>query len=723
MRVSAKTLFVLVFCGVIFGLTAGIQAAPSAKAVNDARLKGLEHLKAEQRPDGSWEFKGHPVGITALCTIALIENGTPVSNPVVQKGYQFVVANTEDLTETYDMALAIILLSKIDARANRKTIYLLAGRLVAGQLTSGGWSYSCPKTAASVVSGSKRKVTLKPGEGDNSCTQFAVLGLWTASRSGAAIEDSMALVAERFARSQNEDGGWPYKTADASRDSMTFAGLFCLTVARATRLREELRQAESSGKDAGEKTDHGETLMSFPVFEKGLKQAGNYVKGVGTSSARYYLWSVERIGVMLGLKKIGETDWFDKGADALLKAQGEDGEWKDSRGTLADTAFATLFLRRANLGSDITRMLQGDPEKPFVIINQKGQPRFDELLAAMKASKPGDTIRVDSDGPLKMPHIECKHDLKIQAGFGYTPIFQYDRGDNKMGLPGSPLMDPETRYLAHITKGTLTLEGLKLEMEPPSYGRDIAWSGIRIEGGNLQMLNCTFTEGGRHGMAMIDVVSPTKSLIRNCVVGGGRAAIEIAATGNQQLELENCVLFSESGIAVVSPAKKGQPGAVSLKLGHTTFQAVNALNVSDGAVKLDINSEDCAYKTDTMVTSDSAIEASRHKFAGTKNVYDVTRWIRAPGSTLTESNDVASWTKFWGNKEKDAFKLWLGFQVTRRNKAYTHRVFGEDWSFSPDVNLPSSHASAGVYGSLAGSGMSFSNFRESVQYNSWLAAR
>jgi len=160
----------------LFSLVAvPVARAATQEEIEEARRKGIEHLKSQQNEDGSWEFPGHPVGITALCTIALVENGVPISDPVVQKGYQYILNNTQDLTQTYDLALAIVLLSKLDARANRRMIRILAGRLLAGQLSSGGWSYSCPKEAAALSGPRQRRRKLKPGGGDNSNTQFAPL--------------------------------------------------------------------------------------------------------------------------------------------------------------------------------------------------------------------------------------------------------------------------------------------------------------------------------------------------------------------------------------------------------------------------------------------------------------------------------------------------------------------------------------------------------------------
>jgi hypothetical protein len=68
----------------------------------------------------------------------------------------------------------------------------------------------------------------------------------------------------------------------------------------------------------------------------------------------YYLYGLERVGVISGQKELGGHRWYKEGAEYLLKAQNADGSWKgaDMPGAaltdaLSDTCFAILFLKRA----------------------------------------------------------------------------------------------------------------------------------------------------------------------------------------------------------------------------------------------------------------------------------------------------------------------------------------------------------------------------------------
>jgi hypothetical protein len=122
---------------------------------------------------------------------------------------------------------------------------------------------------------------------------------------------------------------------------MTFAGLFCLTVAKATQIRQEQEEARKNATSPRTDSDaKPESLLDDPIYAKGLERAGQFAGGISQNSARYFIWSVERLGVLLELDKFGDVDWFDKGSTALVKAQKEDGAWANGNavwGNLADT--------------------------------------------------------------------------------------------------------------------------------------------------------------------------------------------------------------------------------------------------------------------------------------------------------------------------------------------------------------------------------------------------
>ena len=86
----------------------------------------------------------------------------------------------------------------------------------------------------------------------------------------------------------------------------------------------------------------------------------------------YYLWSLERTGVLFDLPAIADRDWYRWGAEALVTNQTERGDWGKwslgppnaypTYGPVANTSFALLFLKRAHLSKDLTAKLPFKPE-------------------------------------------------------------------------------------------------------------------------------------------------------------------------------------------------------------------------------------------------------------------------------------------------------------------------------------------------------------------------
>ena len=141
---------------------------------------------------------------------------------------------------------------------------------------------------------------------DNSNTQFAILGVWAARRHGAPVERSVALIAARFRQSQNGDGSWGYNlNSTIRRDSMTCAGLLGLAVGRAG--------GESADKDPA--IARGLQFLGQKVQKPGgvkpRKGRANTLKlGADSIGDLYWLWSVERVGVIYSLPTIGGKDWY-----------------------------------------------------------------------------------------------------------------------------------------------------------------------------------------------------------------------------------------------------------------------------------------------------------------------------------------------------------------------------------------------------------------------------
>ena len=76
----------------------------------------------------------------------------------------------------------------------------------------------------------------------------------------------------------------------------------------------------------------------------------------------YFLWTIERCGVLYNRREIGGKDWYGWGVELLVDQQKADGSWfagvYPGSMPIADTCFALLFLKRANLAKDLTKKLE-----------------------------------------------------------------------------------------------------------------------------------------------------------------------------------------------------------------------------------------------------------------------------------------------------------------------------------------------------------------------------
>jgi hypothetical protein len=193
---------------------------------------------------------------------------------------------------------------------------------------------------------------------DNSNTQFGLLAVWVAGRHKVPRERCLALVAQRFRTSQTKDGRWLYfHKADNPQTSaaMIAAGLLGLAVGHGI-------------EGAVQREDAGRRKVDDPAIKKALEALSRHVhQPLGPKADRprnrelvnlYFLWSLERVGVLYGAQKIGNNDWYQWGAELLVDNQNDDGSWNcgNYHGShpILDTSLALLFLKKVNWLKDLS---------------------------------------------------------------------------------------------------------------------------------------------------------------------------------------------------------------------------------------------------------------------------------------------------------------------------------------------------------------------------------
>jgi hypothetical protein len=122
--------------------------------------------------------------------------------------------------------------------------------------------------------------------------------------------------------------GWSYTDAGQPYGSMTVGGVGSLAIYHHI-------LGQSWTRDPAVRNGVEWIARNFSVTEN---------PGKGTSWYYYYLYGMERAGVLYGTETFGSRVWYVEGARELLSLQKPDGSWGDSP---ESTCFAILFLRRA----------------------------------------------------------------------------------------------------------------------------------------------------------------------------------------------------------------------------------------------------------------------------------------------------------------------------------------------------------------------------------------
>jgi len=319
-----------------------------------AVLRGVRYLKRDLARDGLCVWKptrnlnAKVIGATALAVVALRASGVPKEDPVLRKAVHETLLfgsgpgayslRPELGGYVYGLSLVAMALSRMDSGRYRVQIQACASALSRGQLPNGRWTY--------YVSGTERR----PGDpnGDNSNTQYAILGLRAARRAGARVDpETWRRAADLWRNTQNQMGAWYYKDKSWRRHlSMTSAGVGSLAICL-------------EGLHGGAKAS--EIIATDPAMRRGLASLGflllrRKVRGYGKEEL-YVYYGVERAGVLTQVRAFEEFDWYAEGAGRLLASQADDGYWGtpgasgiakgNGYGPAVDTCYALLFLKRA----------------------------------------------------------------------------------------------------------------------------------------------------------------------------------------------------------------------------------------------------------------------------------------------------------------------------------------------------------------------------------------
>ena len=384
------------------GAAAAGAAAIDQKRVDQAIKSGVAFLEIQGSPGAHRGIRNSD----ELILLTLVHAGVPDEHPRFQELLQKILK--AKLERTYSVALRAMCLEAIDRVKYQAHIYMCAQFFVDNHCKNGQWPYGRPSPYAkppaptptprrSVASGGgggvvdltrrtpepttrrKPKVGRRlavrkrrdgPSVGDNSNAQYAALGLRACHDAGIVIPPETIHRAMKWwytshlgnVKIQGDEKkdvatgagetftavprGWCYKgynnckNPDKPYSAMTVGAIGALTIYNYM-LKRDWR------KDKVVRAGMSWMSKNWSVTE--VLGPSEVHRGVSNAYYYYYLYALERLGMLYDTKTIGPHDWYREGANVILNAQFGDGSWEqsDPKNPVWDTCFAILFLKRA----------------------------------------------------------------------------------------------------------------------------------------------------------------------------------------------------------------------------------------------------------------------------------------------------------------------------------------------------------------------------------------
>ena len=354
------------------------------KRIDEAIAKGVAYLRTSESPP--WD--AHIPNSDELILLTLLHAEVPEKDPKVQELLGRVMA--APMERTYKVALLAMCLEELDRVKYQRKILACAQFLVDNQCQNGQWSYgeaspaanSVPTTGgrSAVASGGvmelggpkqKPKVVNKitvekrregPPTGDNSNSQYAALGLRACHESGIVLpKETVLRPAKRWWTSSQlgmpggksmpiatgvgpvaDPRGWSYTTNDPAYGSMTAGAVGTVCILDHI-LGEDFKKDKVVAGGMAWLAKNFSVTENIGPCETGGKDPKEFLY--------YYLYALERTGMLYDSAFIGKYDWYVEGARVILAQQKPDGSWAESGPATMrpswDTCFAILFLKRA----------------------------------------------------------------------------------------------------------------------------------------------------------------------------------------------------------------------------------------------------------------------------------------------------------------------------------------------------------------------------------------
>jgi hypothetical protein len=255
-----------------------------------------------------------------------------------------------------------------------------------------------------------------------------------------------------------------------STASMTCAGLLALAVARGE-TSEKVHERNPRAKPPRDISKDSQVRKGLLALGTAIGRRPSDDRSVG-GRTYYFLWSLERVAVALDLKTIGKKDWYAWGAEILLANQQSDGSWQGSYGDCgADTCFALLFLKRANLVSDLTTQLTGHIQDPGERVLKRGE-LSESITLEKNVSLPSglEDKNAKSNGDGRYPAEIAKERQPQPVAKPPPAPAVADKPQTKKPAADDSLSSPTARMAADLAKSTGRQHGVLLNLYRDAKG-------------------------------------------------------------------------------------------------------------------------------------------------------------------------------------------------------------------------------------------------------------
>ena len=211
----------------------------------------------------------------------------------------------------------------------------------------------------------------KDQHGDNSNTQYALLGLHAGLEAKAKIDPAvLQSIQDFYIRTQVKDGqtssGWGYHVGQRPSMTMTSAGVCGLVITGM-----DLAKGQQVLRDDGTAQNCGVYKDNEPVAA-GLEWIGDRFPArlsrdkMALGSPFFYLmYGIERTGRLTGQRYLGGQDWYRVGSAYLVNIQKHNGSWENPGNQLDGdpiiaTSFSLLFLSKGRTPVLLTKFAHDD---------------------------------------------------------------------------------------------------------------------------------------------------------------------------------------------------------------------------------------------------------------------------------------------------------------------------------------------------------------------------